>query len=414
MTVSSQDRKTRQVGDGSVTSFSFGFPVFSVDEISVIITDANGINTKLVQDAAGGFSVSLTGSAPSAGTVTYPIDAAGSVLTSSEHITIIRTVDAEQGLDLTNAGAFRAQSIENALDKLTMLFQQVQEQIDRVLIVPITTANNISMELPAPEAGSMLAWNGSGGGLTNVAADISGLLEAMDSEHFVIDTFSGTGAQTSFTLTTSPGNVACIDVFIDGVRQSSVDSTNTAQYSVTGTTLTFATAPASGTRNVQVKYRLYTSSTTTTPGDGSVTTAKLASGAVTFEKMAGECATAVQTCTAQTLSNTTTSTSLSFSTSLAGSKTPKKFSFLLTCTHASGDAGYSQNNTVVVDQFLFMDSTLSGGGTSYYGFVIQSPSATGFSIRTAKNGLAIPHKTTGELTQMTASRWTITPSVIGW
>lgn len=414
MTVSSTSRKTIQLGDGSVTSFSFNFPVFSASEISVIITDADGNDTELTRDAAGGFSVSLATDAPSAGIVTYPIDVVGSVLQTDEKITIIRTVTTEQGLDLTNAGSFRAQAIENALDRLAMMVQQLQEQVNRVLIVPITTADDISMELPAPVAGSLLGWNGDGDGLTNVAADGTGLLESMDAEHFVIDTFSGTGAQTAFTLTASPGNVACVDVYIDGVRQASVDSTNTAQYSVTGTTLTFATAPASGTRNVQVKYRLYTSSTTTTPGDGSVTTAKLASGAVTFEKMAGECATAVQTCTAQTLSNTTTSTSLSFSTSLAGSKTPKKFSFLLTCTHASGDAGYSQNNTVVVDPFLFMDSTLSGGGTSYYGFVIQSPSSTGFSIRTAKNGLAIPHKTTGELTQMTASRWTITPSVIGW
>ena len=414
MTVSSTSRKTIQLGDGSVTSFSFNFPVFSASEISVIITDADGNDTELTRDAAGGFSVSLATDAPSAGIVTYPIDVVGSVLQTDEKITIIRTVTTEQGLDLTNAGSFRAQAIENALDRLAMMVQQLQEQVNRVLIVPITTADDISMELPAPVAGSLLGWNGDGDGLTNVAVDGTGLLESMDAEHFVIDTFSGTGAQTAFTLTASPGNVACVDVYIDGVRQASVDSTNTAQYSVTGTTLTFATAPASGTRNIQVKHRQYTSSTSTTPADASVTTAKLASGSVTFAKMASDCAVAKQTCTAQTLSNTTSSVIHSFSTSLSGSSVPKIFSFLLTCSADDAAVGYVTGDTVVIEHGFFSDGTVGGGATKYYGFAVQSPSAAGFVLRTGKNGVAMPHKTTGAIAQLTASKWTITPSVIGW
>lgn len=62
-------------------------------------------------------------------------------------------------------------------------------------------------------------------------------------------TFSGTGSQTAFTLSGTPGAVGAVEVFISGVRQ--VPTTN---YTVSGTTLTFVTAPPAGTNNVFVRW----------------------------------------------------------------------------------------------------------------------------------------------------------------
>jgi hypothetical protein len=62
-------------------------------------------------------------------------------------------------------------------------------------------------------------------------------------------TFSGTGAQTAFTLANPTGNAINLEVFISGVRQ--VPTTN---YTVSGTTLTFLVAPPSGTDNIFVRY----------------------------------------------------------------------------------------------------------------------------------------------------------------
>ena len=102
----------------------------------------------------------------------------------------------------------------------------------------------------------------------------------LTSTSFVVDTFSGTGSQTSFTgLTFSPASTAAIAVHVAGVYQAP------SVYSLSGTTLTFSSAPALGTSNIQVLH-LGTGATAGVPSDGSVTTAKIADGAITADKIA--------------------------------------------------------------------------------------------------------------------------------
>jgi hypothetical protein len=86
-----------------------------------------------------------------------------------------------------------------------------------------------------------------------------------------IDNFSGNGSTTAFTLTSDPSTENNTAVFINGVYQQK----NT--YSVSGTTLTFSTAPPTGTSNIEVSYT--TPLAIGVPSDGTVTAAKLASGA---------------------------------------------------------------------------------------------------------------------------------------
>ena len=93
------------------------------------------------------------------------------------------------------------------------------------------------------------------------------------SSSFAKNTFSGDGSTTAFTLTTSMSNENGLIVFIDGVYQA--DNV----YSVSGTTLTFATAPVNG-RVIEV-FQLEGGIVGTAPilatmtGDGSDTTLAL-------------------------------------------------------------------------------------------------------------------------------------------
>lgn len=64
---------------------------------------------------------------------------------------------------------------------------------------------------------------------------------------FNVERFSGTGAETVFTLASAPSGENNTDVYVAGVYQQK----NT--YSVDGTALTFAVAPALGTNNIEVK-----------------------------------------------------------------------------------------------------------------------------------------------------------------
>ena len=73
--------------------------------------------------------------------------------------------------------------------------------------------------------------------------------------------FSGTGSQTVYTMSVTPANSASVIVAISGVVQ---DPTT---YTVSGTTLTFSTAPPLGTNNISCRYL---GLPTTTTGTGAV------------------------------------------------------------------------------------------------------------------------------------------------
>lgn len=93
-----------------------------------------------------------------------------------------------------------------------------------------------------------------------------------------VDVFSGTGSQTVFTLSADPSTKNNTYVSISGVYQAK------STYTVSGTTLTFSTAPPSGTSNIEVVYG--TPLAIGTPSDGTVSTIKLVDGSVTAAKMA--------------------------------------------------------------------------------------------------------------------------------
>ena len=75
-------------------------------------------------------------------------------------------------------------------------------------------------------------------------ASVTTNLEALASQYV---RYSGTGAQTSFTLPVAVLNEDFIDVFISGVYQQKT------AYSVSGQALLFSVAPALGTNNIEVR-----------------------------------------------------------------------------------------------------------------------------------------------------------------
>ena len=88
-----------------------------------------------------------------------------------------------------------------------------------------------------------------------------------------IDEFNGDGSTTAFTLTQVPSasNAANFMVFVDNVYQRYGSS---YAFTVNGTTLTFTSAPPSGTNNIQV-IQLSQQNTLNTVADGAITNAKL-------------------------------------------------------------------------------------------------------------------------------------------
>jgi len=96
--------------------------------------------------------------------------------------------------------------------------------------------------------------------------------------NFAIDTFNGDNSTVNFTLRDAPATTSAILVFVGGIRQQ------TDSYTLSSTTLQFTEAPPTGTNNIQVLF-LGIGTTTTVPADGTVSTIKIASQAVTGDKL---------------------------------------------------------------------------------------------------------------------------------
>ena len=88
-----------------------------------------------------------------------------------------------------------------------------------------------------------------------------------------IDEFNGNGSATAFTLTQTPAaaNAANFMVFVDNVYQRYGSS---YAYTVNGSTLTFTSAPPSGTNNIQV-VQLSQQNTLNTVADGAISLTKM-------------------------------------------------------------------------------------------------------------------------------------------
>ena len=126
MTVSSTNTRNSYSGNGSTTVFAYTFKIFDDDDITVIIrTDSTGAETTKTKTTH--YSVSGVGSA-SGGNITF-----GSAPASGETVVLLRTTARTQTTDYVPNDPFPAATHEDALDKLTFLVQELEEEIGRAI-----------------------------------------------------------------------------------------------------------------------------------------------------------------------------------------------------------------------------------------------------------------------------------------
>jgi len=265
MTVSASTSRADYTGNGVTTAFTV--PFYFLDNTHLIVYRTQ-LSTGVVTTLALTTDYTVTGAGVSSGgTVTCLV-----APTSDQRISILRNISLDQLTHYVDNDPFPASSHENALDKLTMIAQQLTEAINRA----VTAAPNAtgSMALPSATASQLIGWNASATGLTNV--DPNSLLTVAGSSGFSKQLFSGDGVTVNFTLSANPGSTANMDVSVGGVQQR-----GDTDFTVSGTTLTFVSAPPSGSNNIYVRWGQTLG--IGVPSDGSVTAAKLAiSGGFSF------------------------------------------------------------------------------------------------------------------------------------
>jgi len=279
MTISSTDNRKEYTGNGVTTAFSFPYYFLANADLKVYLDGTlKTITTHYTVSGAGN---------PAGGTVTF-----GTAPATSALIVIVRDPAITQAVDYVANDPFPAASHETALDRLTMIAQRLNDKLGQSLLVPddeqfggqlppatsrankyltfdangdpsVSGTNIDDFVTQAAASASNAASSASSAAnsastATDAASTAAGVLSSINTalDDFndttasllpTFQTFSGTGAETAFTLNYAPINEDGIDVYISGVYQQK------SQYSVSGTTLTFSSAPANGTDNIEVK-----------------------------------------------------------------------------------------------------------------------------------------------------------------
>lgn len=152
-------------GTGLVSSYSFDFKVFAAADVRVTRTNLAAVDETLTLD--DDYTVSLNaGQDPPGGSVILaaplPIDF---------RLTLTSDVSALQPTSITNSGGFYPDIVETALDRQTILAQQVIETLSRSITLPVSLDPSISTRLGAPVPNGVLAWNGSGNQLVTTTPE---------------------------------------------------------------------------------------------------------------------------------------------------------------------------------------------------------------------------------------------------
>jgi hypothetical protein len=289
MTVSSSIRIAGPyTSNGINLSYTFAFDVFQQSDVQVVRTDLSGVETilTLTTDYIVVLNADQTGNP--GGTVLLTVAA-----TSGFLITLTSQVPYTQLIDIQNNSGFFPSVITTGFDKLTILIQQLALRVNNAIQVPISssqTATQFLASLFAIQTNSAASATSAAASATSAATSftnfskeylgsftvdptldnqgaalISGALYYNSSTlklriytgatwtdtgtavaaSYNSQIFSGTGAQTAFTLSNTPANTASCIVAVSGVlKQPGTD------YNVSGNTLTFTVAPANAANNI--------------------------------------------------------------------------------------------------------------------------------------------------------------------
>lgn len=229
MTISSEVRKAGPyAGNDVTTSFPFAFKVFSADDMVVVMTDPAGVEAELTGSGTD-YSVSLNADQDTSpgGTVEK-----NSALATGYLLTITSSVPNLQPLDITNQGGFYPKVINNALDRLTILLQQVAEQVGRAVKTNISSAQTPDEMLADIDASVALA--------SSYATASSGSATAAAVSAVAADGFADDAAASAVLAAAS---AASVDFTIADLQAQTKTAFTTAG---SAGTLTVATSPAYG------------------------------------------------------------------------------------------------------------------------------------------------------------------------
>ena len=158
MTISTTTLRNSYSGNGSTTAFAYTYPINTTSEITVIERSALGVET-VKAEGTGSTNYGIADNGAAGGTITMvTAPAAGTTLI------ILRNTSLTQETDYVANDPFPAETHEDALDKLQMQTQELQEELDRSIKISRTnTMTSTEFTVAAADrANKILAFDSSG------------------------------------------------------------------------------------------------------------------------------------------------------------------------------------------------------------------------------------------------------------
>lgn len=244
MTIQSTERKAGPFFTGTILPFTF--KVFSKEDIQIIWTSAAGVESTLVLDSEYSVALNPDQDNTPGGSVTL-----NTAISGGANAVIIGDLEYDQGTDIRNQSGFEPEIVEDALDRVTILVQQLLEMAKRTLRIPASSSSTISTQLPQPTASNVLGWNGEANQLVNLSPQDIATTVAFGTAF--VDQFEGDGVETEFSLSANPALLANMDVQVGGVSlRNGIDFILLA-----GAVIKFTTPPAApgvpGSPNIQIR-----------------------------------------------------------------------------------------------------------------------------------------------------------------
>lgn len=215
MTISSTTNRNDYVGNGATTVYVYGFRILAATDLYVVKMDTANNLTVLVL----GVDYTVTGVGATSGSITLT-----TALPNLYALTIRRIRPLTQTTDIRNQGTYFPEIHEDEFDHLVMIDQQLQEQLNRSMLLQETdtTTGPLSLPLTADRISKFLAFDASG----NPIASAGGISPAVPVSAFmqtVLDDTTAAAARTTLgaqasgnyitaltgdVIATGPGSVA--------------------------------------------------------------------------------------------------------------------------------------------------------------------------------------------------------------
>ncbi len=211
------------VADGARSVFSFPFPIFKADDLEV------RANSTLV---TAGYTVVGEGSSTGGAVIFADAPANGVRVTLRRRQAYARTDD------FLNERAPTPHELNDAVDQNVAAIQELAEEVSRAVKRPLSAdlAQQVDLSLPIPEAGKVIGWNETAGGLVNI--DKLSSTDALLKSQNLADLADKASAR---------GNLGLAAVAASGSYADLADKPNLAAVALSGQYADLAGKPSLGT-----------------------------------------------------------------------------------------------------------------------------------------------------------------------